>query len=117
MKKLKQMDAACAVLALCYVSKKDEEAVLRVATLHGFLPGKGMEDPEWMGAAKTLGIHFKAVNPTPMELRKFIKIFPKDLYFVETPGHLLVVDNSLIIDPRWGSPGLRRKVLNAWKVT
>lgn len=116
MKKLTTLDAACAVLALCYVSKKDEEAVIRVATLHGFAPGKGMEDPEWQGAAKTLGISFKAVNPTPMELRKFIKLFPKGCYFVETPGHLFVVDDGLIIDPRWGSLGLRRKVLQAWRV-
>lgn len=116
MKKLKTLDAACAVVALCYASKQDEEAVLRVATMHGFKPGEGMTDNQWIPAAKVLGLNMRALSFEHMELRKFIKQYPIGLYFVSTPQHLFVLDNGLIIDPRTDGQKLRRSVRQAWKI-
>ena len=119
LKKLKAIAGACVVLAFCYASKQNEETVLRMCTLHGFEPGRGMTDIEYLACAKQLGLKLRAVNPEPMELKKFIKEHNKGLHIVVTHDHMLVVDNGIIVDPREGGTtgNVRRKVRNAWKVT
>ena len=119
LKKLKKIAGACVVLAFCYASKQNEETVLRLCTLHGFEPGRGMTDIEYLACAKVLGLKLKKKLSEPIELRKFLKLHPKGLYIVVTCNHMLVVDNGLIIDPREGGDTgkQRRKIISAWKVT
>lgn len=118
MKKLKKIDGSCAVVALLYVSGIDEDTVIRVCQFHGFEAGKGMEDKDWMAAAKALRIKFRAVAMKPCTLDRFLKDHPKGLYLVGTYDHLFVVDNGVIVDPRnEHPPGLKRSVKQAWKVT
>lgn len=119
LKKLKKVAGACVVLAFCYASKQNEETVLRICTLHGFEPGRGMTDIEYLACAKALGLKLRKVSMQGMELKKFLKEHKKGLYIVVTYDHMLVVDNGLIIDPREGGETgrTRRKLINAWKVT
>ena len=119
LKKLKKLKGACVVLAFCYVTKQNEETIERMCTLHGFEPGRGLTDIEYLACAKMLGIKLRKVSFEPMELRKFLKEYKKGLYVVVTYDHMLVVDNSLIVDPREGGETghQRRKIISAWKVT
>lgn len=117
MKKLKEIDGSCAVVALCHVSSIDEETVLRVCTSCGFEAGQGMEDPEWQEAAKCLGLKLRAIKLKPCFLKEFIRKKKKGLYLVGTFDHLFVVDNGIIVDPRNPRPpGLGRLIRQAWKV-
>lgn len=119
LKKLKKIAGACVVLAFCYASKQNEETVLRVCTLHGFEPGRGMTDTEYLACAKALGLKLRKVSTQVTDLRKFINEHKKGLYIVVTVNHMFVVDNSLVVDPREGGATgrLRRNIINAWKVT
>jgi hypothetical protein len=117
MRKLKKIDAACAVLALLYVSEKSEETVLRMCKLHGFKEGAGMSDAEWGAAAKLLGVSARAIPLEACPLRKFIKDHKTGLFLVGTCDHLFVVDDGVIVDPRHPTPpGLRRTIRQAWRV-
>ena len=119
LKKLKKLKGACVVLAFCYVTKQNEETIERMCTLHGFEPGRGLTDVEYLACAKMLGIKLrKAINFQPTELKKFQKEYKKGLYVLVTHDHMLVLDNGLIVDPREGAETgrTRRKIINAWKV-
>lgn len=116
MKKLKTLDGACAVLALCYVSKQNEEALIRICTLNGFAPERGMEDNEWLPAAKMVGISLRKVSKPPRTIKTFLKKYPKGCFLMRTHNHLFVIDHGIVVDPRMDTPGLRRKVENAWRV-
>lgn len=120
MKKLKKIDASCAVLALHHVSGVDEETVLRVCKLHGFEAGEGMEDSDWQEAAKDLGVKIRRISLEPCRLSKFINNHEVGLYLLGTMDHLFVIDNGVIIDPRtkmFGKfPGLGRIIKEAWRV-
>lgn len=121
MKKLIKIDNSCAVLALHHVSGLDEETVLRVCKINDFTPKNGMEDEDWISAAKDLGISVRSCFLGSERLSSFITKKPEGLYLIGTFNHLFVLDNGLIIDPRskeWdGYPGLGRLVKQAWKVT
>lgn len=119
MKKLKEIDGSCAVVALWYVSGIDEETVLRVCTSCGFEVGEGMEDEEWQEAAHCLSVKMRSIPvDQPCTLYKFIKLHPKGLYLIGTFDHLFVVDNGVIVDPRCPRPpGLKRLIKQAWRVT
>lgn len=118
MRYIKKIDGSCAVCALQYVSGIDEETVLRVCVSCGFEKSKGMEDSEWMEAAKCLGVSVRAMNiEQPCALYQFIKNNPRGLYLVGTYDHIFVLDNSIIVDPRnMNPPGLKRRIKQAWKV-
>lgn len=117
MKKLQKIDGACAVCALCYVSALEEDTVLRVCTLHGFKEGQGMFDNEWQAAARQLDVDFRGIGIEPLLLKQFIKNYSEGLYLVATSDHIFVVDNGIVIDPRYAkAPGLRRKIKQAWRV-
>lgn len=118
MKKLLKIKGACAVTALWYVAKlKDEDAILRLCTAHGFVPSEGMCDKDWQKVAEVLGIKMRATFNEPLKLRKFTKQYSIGLYFVGTFDHLFVVDNGVIFDPRCKKPpGLDRIIKQAWKV-
>lgn len=121
MKKLIKIDNSCAVLALHHVSGLDEDTVLRVCKIHDFTTHNGMEDEDWINAAKDLGISVRSVFAGCERLSSFIKKYPDGLYLIGTFNHLFALDNGLIIDPKakgWnGYPGLGRLVKQAWKVT
>lgn len=119
LKKLKTLKGACVVLAFCYITKQNEETVERMCTLHGFEPGRGLTDSEYLACAKMLSIKLRKINFAPMELKKFLSAYKKGLYVAVTHDHMLVVDNGLIVDPREGGDTgrTRRKIINAWKVT
>lgn len=117
MKKLKALDAACAVLALHYVSGVEENTALRVCTMSGFHPGEGMSDEEWKEAAGLLGLAVRAVPLEPCRLKTFMTAHPTGLFLVSTFNHLFVLDNGLLIDPRAKTPGLGRVVRHAWRVS
>lgn len=121
MKKLKKIENSCAVIALHHVSGVDEETVLRVCKTHDFHPSEGMEDEDWMEAAKDLGIQIRSCFNGSVRLRKFVSEHKEGLFLLGTHDHLFALDNGVIIDPRargWGGyPGLGRLVKQAWKVT
>jgi hypothetical protein len=117
MKKLKKLNAACAVLALHYVSGRDEDAVLRICKLHGFEVGYGMEDEEWRNAADELGIKVRSIATLPLKVHQFIKNNSTGLFIVGTFNHLFVVDNGIVIDPRFTPPGMHRVIKQVWRVT
>ena len=118
MKKIKKIEAACAVCALQYVSGIDEETVLRVCALHGFAAGEGMTDYEWKEAAKDLRLKLKKTKDVNLTLRHFKRKHPEGLYLLSTRDHLFALDNGIIIDPRNPNPpGLGRIIKGAWLVT
>ena len=121
MKKLIKIDNSCAVIALHHVSGLDEETVLRICKLYDFSPHEGMDDEDWISAAKDLGITVRSVFNGSERLSKFVNNHKDGLYLLGTFNHLFVLDNGLIVDPRakgWGGyPGLSRLVKQAWKVT
>lgn len=120
MKKLRKIDGSCAVLALHHVSQIDEETVLRVCALHGFNPTDGMEDEDWIEAAKDLGLKLRSAGKFDCRLKKFVSEHKTGLYLVGTFDHLFVLDNGLIVDPKEKDagryPGLGRIVKEAWRV-
>ncbi len=117
MKKLRKIPNSCAVLALHYVSGKDEETTLRVCKLHEFYPDYGMDDENWREAAKDLGVETRALPISPQRLRKFLRDNPTGLFLIGTHDHLFVIDNGTIIDPRCTKPpGLGRVVKQVWRV-
>lgn len=121
MKKLIKLDNSCAVLALHHVSGVDEETVLRVCKIHDFDPHYGMEDTDWINAAKDLGITVRSVFNGSERLSSFVNKHQSGLYLIGTFNHLFALDNGIIIDPRakgWGGyPGLGRLVKQAWKIS
>ena len=117
MKKLYKIDGSCVVVALHYVSEKDEETVIRICTLHGFKEKQGMDDPSWKKAAADLGIAFSGGIIPPVTLKKFISDHPTGLYLLGTTDHMLCVDAGIVVDPRNESPpGMNRRILQAWKI-
>ena len=121
MKKLIKIDNSCAVLALHHVSGLPEETVLRICKLHDFTPHDGMDDEDWINAAKDLGLSVRTSFKGSERLSSFIKKYQDGLYLIGTWNHLFALDNGLIVDPKakcWdGYPGLGRLVKQAWKVT
>lgn len=120
MKKLlsiKYTTNACALTAICYVSKKDEETLFRLCKAYNLNFMDGLHDHQWQRVCRMLGITMKACLREEMTLRDFIKSHPKGCYFVGTVDHLFVVDDSTIFDPRTKKlPGLGRTLVQAWKV-
>lgn len=117
MKKIKKIDAACAVCALQYCSGIDEDTVLRVCAMHGFAAGEGMTDHEWKDAASDLKLSLKRVKTDNCTLRQFIRKYPLGLYLVGTFDHLFAVDNGIVADPRNDTrPGLGRIIKQGWLV-
>lgn len=117
MKKLKEIDSACVLVALWYCTGIDEETILRICTAYGFKPKMGMDDREWKSAAGHLGIKVRGIALEPCTLHKFIKNHPAGLFLMGTWDHLFVVDNGIIVDPRCSNPpGLKRVIKQAWRV-
>lgn len=117
MKLLKRIEAACAPVALCYVSGIDEETVIRVCAMHGFEAGEGMTDEEYLEAAADLGLKCYRTRIKDVRLREFIRKHPTGLFLVATRDHLFAVDNGIVADCRNPNrPGLGRIVKAAWRV-
>ncbi len=118
MKLLKRIEAACAPVALCYVSGIDEETVIRVCAMHGFEAGEGMTDDEYLEAATDLGLEcIRVRNAKDMRLGAFVRKHATGLYLVATHDHLFAVDNGIVADCRNPDrPGLGRIVKAAWRV-
>ena len=117
MKKLKKIKSSCVLAALCYVSEKDEDTVIRICRANGFKDGAGMHDPDWRRAADLLGVSVRGIALEAQPLKQFLKNYPDDLLLVGTCDHLFVVDKGIIFDPLCAKPpGLRRMILQAWRV-
>lgn len=120
MRKLRKIDGACAPLALKYLSRLSDAKVLQICEQHGFKHDWGMEEFEFLKAARELGIRLRRMNMKKSglyqaKLRKFIKIKPEGVFLLYTDRHLFVVDNGGIFDPLNGkSLGLDRVVTSAW---
>ena len=121
MKKIIKLENSCAVVALHHVSGLDEETVLRVCKIHDFDVKIGMDDEDWIAAAKDLGITIRSVFEGSVRFKTFMNQHKTGLFLIRTSDHLFVLDNGIIIDPcakEWdGYPGLSRVVLQVWKVT
>lgn len=116
MKKLKHLKGACAVLAVHYVSMCDEDTAIRICTLYGYRPELGTPHKGWLDAAKHLGVRTREITRPLISLCEFIEGNPKGVFFIFTQGHLFVVDNGILVDPRFDNPSMRRIVLRAWRV-
>lgn len=117
MKKLKKIKDSCAVCALWYVAGIDEGTAIRICRAHGFKEGHGMTDADWRKAAELMGIKMRGIALQALTLRQFLKNYPEGLYLMGTCDHLFVVDNGIIIDPKNKKPpGLKRMILQAWRV-
>lgn len=117
MKKLKKIRDSCAICALWYVAGIDEGTAIRICRANGFKEGKGMSDTDWRKAADLMSIKMRGIALFPHTLKQFLNNFPKGLYLVGTRDHLFVVDNGIIIDPKNKKPpGLKRMILQAWRV-
>lgn len=121
MKKIIKINNSCAVLALHHVSGMDEETVLRVCKFNDFDPNYGMDDEDWIRAAKDLGISLRSVFEGSCRFKSFFNKNKEGLFLIRTCDHLFALDNGLIIDPGAKElksyPGLGRLVKQAWKVT
>lgn len=117
--RLKRMKGACVPTALWYLSGGDEGEVIRVCKAFGFREGTGeeagMDDEDWIAAARHFGIRVRRVACEDMRLDKFVNNHREGLFVVHTWDHMLVVENGKVIDPREG-PGLRRFVRAVWRV-
>lgn len=109
----------CALTAICYASKKDEETIIRMCIAHNFKFQNGLTDRQWMKIARITGLSFKSQLKEKTTLGKFISKHKKGCYFVSQADHLFVVDDSIIYDPRTkykNLPGLKRVIVQAWKI-
>ncbi len=122
MKKLlskKYTTNACALTAICYVTKKDEETLFRLCAAHNMKFTDGLTDRQWQKLVRILGFKIKACLPEPISLGQFIKTHQKGCYLVGESDHLFVVDHGILFDPRTKDsklPGLRRTLVQAWKL-
>ena len=121
MKKIRKIDGSCAPLALKYLSKKSDKTVYDVCLINWFQQSHGMEEHEFLNAAKALGIRLRRIKLKKIglyrsKLSKFIKNNPKGTYLIYTHAHIFVIDNGLVIDklnPKY--LGMSRMVTGAWK--
>lgn len=110
MKKLSNIEGACAVIALRYAAKVPAGIAIEACL------SQGMFDEQWTIAAKKLGLRVEKTITKRVMLRKFIGKYPDGLFLMATHNHLFVLDNGKIIDPSWNSDGLYRMILQAWRV-
>jgi hypothetical protein len=114
----------CAPVALKYLSGKDDVEVTEACLRQGIF------EDEIIEAAKLLGITLiKMDGMKTMEVRKFMKEYPKGKFLVTTHDHIFVIQDRVQIDPYLETenakralkslkpiPGTRRMLLEAWKV-
>lgn len=122
-KRIKRINGFCAPLALKYLSGASDKSVYDVCLANWFQQAHGMEEHEFLKAAKELNIRLRRMNLKKSELYgaelyKFIKANPDGKFLIYTHAHLFVVNNSEVIDQinTKGYFGLRRKVTGAWRV-
>lgn len=122
MKKLPKKQGYCAPLALKYLSRRPDKEVYEVCSDNDFDPEYGMSEHEFLRSARELGIKRRRVNLKTSKLyraklKKLIKKYPRDTFLVYTDAHLFVVDRGRVIDPlNETSPGLKRLVIDAWRI-
>lgn len=84
---------------------------------HNYKVKEGMTDRQWMKIARIMGLKIRSCLKEEMSLGDFILKYSKGCYFVGQKDHLFVVDDGIIYDPRTIElPGLRRLLVQAWKV-
>ena len=122
MKKLKKIDGACAPYALKFLSGLPDNQVYDICEFNGYQGSTGMEEHEFIAAAKDMGIRLRRINLKKKnlyrsKLRMFIKHHSLGTYLIYTDSHLFSVRNGIVVDPlNDKSPGLNRLVTNAWWV-
>ncbi len=115
---LAHIRGACVLCALQYVSKHEEEHVMKICLQNKWAAKRGMQTTEWLKAAKQLGIMLEKTPLTPIRVGRFLKKFTTETYLVETSDHLFVIENGIMIDPREPKPpGLCRTILSAYRIT
>lgn len=121
-RKLRKIDGSCAPFALKYLSGLSNSETHDICQFFGFQQDTGMEEHEFLDAAKDMGIKFRRINLKKKELyrcklRKFIKEHPEGKYLIYTNAHLFVVHNSKVVDIiNPGYLGLDRIVTGAWMI-
>jgi hypothetical protein len=105
---------SCAPLALKYLSQQDDVTVIEACIK------QGMNDPEFIEAAKLLGITLIPMDGMKsMEVRKFIREYPIGTFMVTTYDHVFIIENGIQIDAYRDEKkinGTRRILHSAWKV-
>lgn len=98
MKEILKHAGCCAPLALHYLAGGRQRDTLKVCYDCGF--DNGMTSREWRDAAKELGLEIRKVplKPKSHRLGRAAKKYKTGVYLVETPGHLLIIENGKIID-------------------
>lgn len=121
-KKLKKIDGSCAPFALKYLSGMSDGEVHDICQFFGFQQDTGMEEHEFLDAARDMGIRFRRMNLKKkdlyrVKLRKFIKLYSEGVYLIYTSAHLFVVDNGEVVDLiNPGYLGLDRIVTGVWTI-
>ena len=121
MKKIRKVSGSCAPLALKYLSGLCDHEVHDICVAHGFIQEHGMEEHEFLGAAKDMGIRLRRMNLKKLglyrsHLGRFIRENMEGKFLIYTSQHLFVVSGGQVIDPLHpDNPGLRRIVTGVWR--
>ena len=119
--RLLKKDGYCAPYALRYISGLPEDVVLDVCSHYDWKQKWGMEEHEIVAAASALKMRFRRINLKRTgfygeKLSVFCRAHNTGVFLVWTSGHILVVQNGVIIDPiNEGYVGKDRAVTAALK--
>ncbi len=115
---MKRLHGYCAVIALTYVSGLPESQVVDMCRWHHFVDnGKGMDDDDWLSAAKDLGIRLRRLHKKHDTIRDFLQAHPTGLFLVGTRNHLFAVLNGGMVNhPNQRTTDKRCKIDTVWRV-
>lgn len=112
----------CVLRALKYVSGKTDAEIFEAVRRYGYKDHDGMYQDKYHAAARDLGIvlDFKTSGWRDnkfLTLGKTLRLLKDGTYFVRVKGHLLVVENGLLVDKNYRyRPALKRRVIDVYKV-
>lgn len=112
----------CVLRALQYVSGKTDAEIFEAVRRYGYKDHRGMLQDDYHAAACRLGIKLDFETSgwrdnKPLTLGGFLRRTKTGTYFVRVKGHLLVVENGLLVDKNFRhSPALKRHIVDVYKV-
>ena len=117
----------CVLVAFKRVSNISDSVIIHTCQAFGF-KGHGMQQDNWLDAARVLGIkletvydalswHSRGVEDTQdITIGQFTKKFREGTFLVRVKGHLLTVHDGKIIDPNYQRRAARRRVYSVYRV-